>query len=255
MSVICTVCDKSFSKNSNLVRHNARIHSTESRKSKPPSSHSFICAYCDQIFSRKENLKRHISLAHASSTNKRKIVCFYCISNGISITFVTRKLLLAHCVKVHNIEIKKEIKTFPSKSGMKNKLFTFRSGITYNCNVILVGILYVIEFKKWQLDVQRSTKCRFVSTRGLCKVANGVKKFYLNCFRDGYFKTTSKFVKKIKSQGSNKINATCTAQMVVSENPDSSYDVHYTSTHCDHSCNIGRLSLTKEERASIAGKC
>jgi len=58
----------------------------------------------------------------------------------------------------------------------------------------------------------------------------------------------------MKSQGSNKINATCTAQMVVSENPDGSYIVQYTSTHCGHDCNIGRLTLTKEERASIAGE-
>lgn len=105
------------------------------------------------------------------------------------------------------------------------------------------------------MDIQQSTKCRFVSTRGVRKVANGVKKFYLNCHRDGYFKTKSKSVRKIKSQGSNKINATCTAQIIVSVNPDGSYEAHYTSNHCDHGCNIGRLSLTKEERASIAGKC
>jgi len=59
----------------------------------------------------------------------------------------------------------------------------------------------------------------------------------------------------MKIQGSNKINATCTAQMVVSEHLDGSFMVKYTSTHCDHGCNIGRLTLTKEERTSIAGEC
>lgn len=87
------------------------------------------------------------------------------------------------------------------------------------------------------------------------KVGNYAKKNHLYYFRDGYFKTTSKSVRKIKSQGSNKINATCTAQMVVSKNPNSSYIVRYTSTHCDHGRNIGRFSLTKKERASNAGKC
>lgn len=105
------------------------------------------------------------------------------------------------------------------------------------------------------MDIQRISQCRFVSTRGVSKVANGVKKFYMNCHRDGYFNSMSKSIRKMKSQGTNKINGTCTAQMIVSENPDGSYKVIYTSTHYDHGCNIGRLSLTKVERASIAGKC
>lgn len=122
MTVICTVCNKTFSKNGNLVRHFSRFHSdsVDSRKSKLPVNCSFICASCGQTFSRKQNLKRHILLVHSSNINERcKIVCLYCVSNGTSKKFVTRKLLLEHCVKVHNVELQKEIKTFSSKIGMK----------------------------------------------------------------------------------------------------------------------------------------
>ena len=61
MTVVCSMCDKTFSKNSNLVRHITQIHS-ESRKHKPPTSHSFICDSWDQTFSRKQNLKRHLQV-------------------------------------------------------------------------------------------------------------------------------------------------------------------------------------------------
>lgn len=125
MAIVCSICDKTFSRNSNLDRHIAQIHS-ESRKSKPPTSHSFICDCCDQTFSRKQNLKRHL-LVHTSTPNERcKIVCFYCISNGTTKQFVTRKLLQEHCVKVHNVVLQKDIKTFSSKTGMKNKYFTYK---------------------------------------------------------------------------------------------------------------------------------
>lgn len=119
MTVVCSVCDKHFSKNSNLIRHIARIHS-ESCTLKPSTSHSFICEHCNQSFSRKQNLKRHL-LVHASTFNERcKIVCMYCLSNGISKKIVTCKLLQKHCVKVHDVELQEEIKRFTSKSGRKN---------------------------------------------------------------------------------------------------------------------------------------
>lgn len=43
---------KTFSRNSNLVRHIAQIHS-EFRESKPPTSHSFICEFFRSNFFQK----------------------------------------------------------------------------------------------------------------------------------------------------------------------------------------------------------
>ena len=120
MTVVCSMCGKTFTKKSNLVRHIIQIH-TESRKHKPPTSHSFICNSCDQTFSRKQNLKRHLQV-HTSTFNERcKIVCLYCIFNGTTKKFVTRKLLQEHCVKVHNVELQEEINTFSSKTGTYEK--------------------------------------------------------------------------------------------------------------------------------------
>lgn len=123
MTVVCSLCSKHFSKNSNLTRHIARVHSETrtSEHSKPSTTHSFICDYCNQIFSRKQNLKRHFLVHTSTFDERRKIVCMYCMSNGVSKKFVTRKLLQEHCVKVHDVELREEIKTFSSKSGRKNK--------------------------------------------------------------------------------------------------------------------------------------
>lgn len=71
-----------------------------------------------------------------------------------------------------------------------------------------------------------------------------MEKFYVNCHRDRYLKKKLKSIRKMKNQGSNEINTTYIAQMVMSENPDGSYIVHYTSTHCDPRCNIDHLTLT-----------
>lgn len=121
MAEVCQMCNKTFSKKSNLVRHIARIHSEKTIK--PSTCPSFICDNCDQSFSRKQNLKRHL-LVHTPN-DRCKIKCLYCISNGTIKKFVTRNLLIEHCVKVHNVEFQEEIKIFSSKSGMKNKLYTY----------------------------------------------------------------------------------------------------------------------------------
>lgn len=93
MNIVFTMCNKTFSKQSNLVCHIARIYSPESYKPKPLTSHSFICDSYHQIFSRKQNLKRYL-LVHASNVNCCKIVCLYFISKGTNKKFVTHTLLI-----------------------------------------------------------------------------------------------------------------------------------------------------------------
>jgi len=83
---------------------------------------------------------------------------------------------------------------------------------------------------------------------------DGKKKWYLLCHRDGFFVSSVNVrQKKMKSQGTNKIYASCSSQMVVTQESSGAVTVRYVQQHVNHSCNIGRLNLTEDERASIAG--
>jgi len=82
-----------FRKYINLITKNSyciSIHS-ESRTLKPSTSHSFVCDYCNQTFSRKQNLKCNLLVHVSTFDDSCKIVSMYCIANGISKKFVTRK--------------------------------------------------------------------------------------------------------------------------------------------------------------------
>lgn len=59
---------------------------------------------------------------------------------------------------------------------------------------------------------------------------NGIKTYYLICHHDGHCNSKST-TRKTKGQSSNKINSTCTAQMVVSEQIGSSVVLFVTHLH------------------------
>ena len=86
------------------------------------------------------------------------------------------------------------------------------------------------------------------------KILTETSTYYFYCNRSSHFETQSTGKRRIKSQGSVKINAHCTATMVVATQENNPIQVKVCHTHHGHSKSLGHLNLTTEDRHQIAGK-
>ena len=80
----CSLCDKSFSRSSDLHRHKRRVHSNV----RPHS-----CSYCGKLFVGVGDLKRHVRV----QTGAKTYSCRHC-----SKEFVWHAQLEIHLLKSHN---------------------------------------------------------------------------------------------------------------------------------------------------------
>jgi hypothetical protein len=81
------------------------------------------------------------------------------------------------------------------------------------------------------------------------KVVNGEKQEYY-----GYFKSASKGLRAMKSQGTSKIDSYCTAKIHLHYLKNGEVKAHITNTHYGHKISLGHLRLSKQDRLSIAGQ-
>ena len=77
---------------------------------------------------------------------------------------------------------------------------------------------------------------------------------YYYCNRSGYFTSSGKQKRHLKSQGSCKVNSYCTASIIVRTTPEKGIKVQYYPTHYGHATSLGHLRLSEKERVTIAGK-
>lgn len=74
------------------------------------------------------------------------------------------------------------------------------------------------------------------------------------CHRTGTYIPEGKGLRHLKTQGSNKINAYCPANIQVFEKNDNKLRIKYLETHVGHKLDIGHVNLTEMERKNIASK-
>ena len=75
---------------------------------------------------------------------------------------------------------------------------------------------------------------------------------YYYCNRSGVYKSESNGLRSLKTQGSSKMNAYCTAGFHVSFLESSKVKITYMKTHYGHSCSLGYLPIPKDIRQQIA---
>ncbi|XP_065219618.1 uncharacterized protein LOC135845080 [Planococcus citri] len=183
---------------------------------------SVTCFHCEANFTRKCNLVRHIKNVHLSQKvykNVRRIICSLCQDS-----FMNFSLFHSHLVSKHELEIKQECLTFNSLN----------------------------EFQAWKLKEEKQSISRFVKLTRHGNLRNGAIVAYYYCHRSFHFVKKAKTAKK-KHRGSNKTGFACPARMkVIGTNEQ--VTVNYCSSHVGHTCEVGRLTLNKEERAALASK-
>ncbi len=83
------------------------------------------------------------------------------------------------------------------------------------------------------------------------RVRKNLKVEYYYCNRSGVYKSESKGLRSLKTQGSSKMNAYCTAGFQVSFLESSKVKITYMKTHYGHSCSLGYLPIPQDIRQQI----
>ena len=109
-----------------------------------------------------------------------------------------------------------------------------------------------VEFEEWKHQHERETNSSYIKTTGE-KGEVDVTKMYYYCNRSGYFNPRGQQKRHLKSQGSSKLNAYCTAGMVLTQTQHG-IQVDICSTHYGHSIRLGHLRLPVRDRQTIAAK-
>ncbi|XP_050065990.1 uncharacterized protein LOC126555069 [Aphis gossypii] len=141
------------------------------------------CLVCNKYFRYKRTLKRH-SITCGSKESKN-INSVQCPDSACNKTFTNKKNLKFHIEADHGVKLLNEKRTFAT----------------------------LHDFKEWKLKLEDDNLC-FYALSARKTVGQNKTITYLDCHRTGNFQSRSTGVRKIKSQGTNKIGSTCPSSMV-----------------------------------------
>ena len=88
-------------------------------------------------------------------------------------------------------------------------------------------------------------------------MGSGGKTTYYYCSRSGFFRNTSTDKRYSKLQGTDKLNAHCTAAITLTElnyKTTNHLQVQVYKTHYGHKCSLGHIRLPYSHREAIAGR-
>ncbi|XP_049811058.1 uncharacterized protein LOC126253607 [Schistocerca nitens] len=108
------------------------------------------------------------------------------------------------------------------------------------------------EFSEWKKQTERKTLSLYVKKCGSYRTSDNVNRHSLVCHRSGQYVSNSKGIRRMKIQGTNKIEGVCPSSIEVTEAGDGSCKVKYVVTHVGHQDGVRHLNLTEEERNTLA---
>ena len=116
------------------------------------------------------------------------------------------------------------------------------------------NITLYTEFAEWKAAYEAEHDVMFVKSTG-DKTTDGCTTSYYQCNRSGVFLPKGSGQRRLKSQGSSKINSQCTAAITLTVNHTTqSVKAEVCHTHYAHEPRLGHIRLSEEVRLQIAGK-
>lgn len=231
----CTECQKVFSNRSNLRKHSLKFHKDKVEEIAPmfykqSSNFKFSCQECGRNFNHVHNLRKHVkthSLVQATvkdgECEKQARKCPLC-ENFTSV----KKDLLKHFNEEHQIEIQSKQISFSSEK----------------------------DFYEWKDKIEADTNANFIKTDSVSSKKRKIK--YFACNRSGNYVsriTKDKRKRRLKTQGSHKINAYCPASIKLIKNQtDNLCQIEFIDKHVGHQMDLKHLHLKKIERHNLAQK-
>ncbi|XP_050045139.1 uncharacterized protein [Dermacentor andersoni] len=181
----------------------------------------YTCETCNKAFIRRCSLARHNSEVHSIPMSWGSFKCDQCHN----VRYNQREQLLRHLIEVHKFEYKYEQRRFRSLQ----------------------------DFFRWKQNEEKREKVCFVaSSSGKPMYGGRIKRWYV-CHRSGIYIPRGKGRRRLKSQGSCKINAHCMATITTIQDTQTGVvSIVYQKQHYGHDIDLGHLRLNKEEKQVIA---
>lgn len=266
-------CGKRFNKSANYQSH-LRSHVGLGDGEKKPNNLENKCCKCETFFYTYSNLRKHAHKFHPDEVDmvaplRRKKSGTYAFTCHCGKQFNYRRHYRFH-LKVHgeilsndidkSAIVKHKLKECPICHHKNNKdemIKHFRGA--HEINIALKNLVFsnYEDFKTWKEELEQKEKVSFVKERGLVykKSRNSCysKSVYI-CHRSGYFKERGKGLRKLKHQGTNKINAYCPAEIKILIYNNGICKITYSETHVGHKNDLDHLKLTPTERKVLADK-
>lgn len=122
------------------------------------------------------------------------------------------------------------------------------------CNDVIPDVIiavFFLDFFCWKASVEKFTKSSYIASVKY-KSRNGLITHYYLCNRSGKLQP-SKCCKRLpKSQGSCKLNRSCTSSIKVLHG--NFFFTTWVKTHYGHSQELQHIRLPKDDRATVASK-
>ncbi|XP_015784135.1 uncharacterized protein LOC107361757 [Tetranychus urticae] len=180
-----------------------------------------VCEKCLKEFSAQSNLSRHLRQIHGEPPkHSHSLICPLCDDS-----LTREKYFLAHLRHNHDLTIDERQLYFNTED----------------------------EFYKWKILMEKSTASYYRKDRS--KKDSKQKTMYFTCNRSGSYSPKQERKRRLRAQGSRKINRTCPAKLIVTKNNASGQlSVYFIPTHVGHETDLKHLNLHKEDRLKIAKK-
>ena len=118
-----------------------------------------------------------------------------------------------------------------------------------------VVLFIYVDFEHWKDDFERSQNTCYCKSTGVKEDKSGLKRTYFYCNRTGKYNAKGKDIRKLKTQGSSKIDGHCTSTLTLIEKADTTEcEVDICKTHYGHETQLGHLKISNTEKILIASK-
>ncbi|KAK9500944.1 hypothetical protein O3M35_002103 [Rhynocoris fuscipes] len=180
-----------------------------------------VCGICYRQFTYNYTLRKHIREKHPSEAppvkERKRRFCTLCSAQLSSTDSYSE-----HLISIHNVTLEKEKLEFSSHE----------------------------EFNEWKKGIE--IHHRYVQSRGERTQLNGLIVTVYECHRSGMYISRGEGKRKLKNQGSKKINGLCPAKIKAYQSDKGIVTVEFTKTHVGHGLGEEHVLLTNEERETIA---
>ncbi|XP_050499306.1 zinc finger protein 596-like [Diabrotica virgifera virgifera] len=260
--VECLICGKTFSSSSNVRKHVKKLHPDrvleESYDHIMNTSKVVKCSICKKTFSTSSNLKKHAKKFHPDTV---LVESYYKNSKHFNFTcecgrnFNHIRHLKSHRRKVHLDEQNNILqRKCPLCDFSAREKSSMLEHFQKEHNICVDSKEYTFsniqQFEKWKTDLETKSCSRYIK-KAKSVVSNSS---YYCCHRSGNYTPKDDRVRRLKGQGSNKINAYCPASIRLIKNISGSCTVTLIDTHVGHDFDLEHLQLTDLERKDLAVK-